>query len=85
MVKKEIDFDFFFIVEMYNFFLGVVLYLGVEMGIGGRIRDTYVTGCGFIFVVGIVGYMMGNLCLDGKIFFYEDIMVVYLFNLVFLL
>lgn len=52
-------------VEMYNYLMVILFWLGVLIGFGGEICDEGVTGIGGKFKVGLVGFIILNLCIFG--------------------
>lgn len=61
-------------VEIYNYFIVILLFLGVVIGFGGEICDEGVVGCGFIFKVGFCGFWVFEfLIFDEKVFWEVDL------------
>lgn len=47
-------------VEMYNYLMVILLFLGVVIGVGGEICDEGVMGCGVCLKVGFMGFIVLN-------------------------
>lgn len=52
-------------VEIYNYLMVILFFFGVVIGLGGEICDEGVIGCGLKFKVGLVGFIVFNLCIFG--------------------
>lgn len=62
---NEEDIYIFMKVEIYNYFIVIVLVVGLVMGLGGEICDEGVMGCGFKLKVGLIGFIVFNLNFFG--------------------